>query len=229
MLQQTQVKRVIERYPVFIREFPGFAALARAPLRRILAAWSGLGYNRRSLALKRSAEIIVRSYRGRLPRTLAELVALPGVGHATACAVLAYAFNEPVAFIETNIRTVYIHHFFRDQGKVSDQDILRLVEATADRRNPRQWYWALMDYGTHIKKRYGNPGRKSAHYVQQPPFGGSHRQVRGRVLATLAKRACSVRELGQGLQMPLRPIQEAVNELQQEGFIAAGRGRYRIA
>lgn len=184
MLQQTQVSRVLPKFLDFITEFPSFDALAASPLADILKAWSGLGYNRRAKFLWQAGRAVHEHFGGRLPDTQATLVALPGVGANTAGAVLAYAFNKPVVFVETNIRTVYIHHFFADALAVRDRDIADLVAATLP-DDPRTWYWALMDYGTYLKQTVGNLSRQSAHYAKQAAFAGSRRQLRGQVLRLL--------------------------------------------
>ena len=152
MLQQTQVARVAEKYEPFIERFPDFASLARAPLGDVIRAWSGLGYNRRALHLRETARIVVSRFDGRLPRGFDDLRALPGIGAATAAEIMNFAFNEPRAFIETNVRAVYIHHFFPGRKKVADAEILPLVERTLDAKNPRRWFYALMDYGVMLKK-----------------------------------------------------------------------------
>jgi len=185
VLQQTQVPRVVDKYREFITRFPDFKSLARARLRTVLRAWQGLGYNRRALALKKLAGEVVRRHGGSLPRDHAALRALPGIGAATASSIRAFAFNEPDVFIETNIRAVFIHFFFRKSRDVKDSVILPLVEKTLDRSNPRRWYSALMDYGVVLKKLFPNPGRKSAHYHRQSPFKGSDRQLRGNILKLL--------------------------------------------
>jgi len=188
MLQQTQVSRVIPKYESFLPEFPSFAALAAAPLAQVLKAWSGLGYNRRAKFLWQTALIIVEQYDGQLPATREQLVALPGIGPNTAGAVLAYAFGRPTVFIETNIRTVFIHHFFAEQQAIHDRDIEDLVARSVP-DNARQWYWALMDYGSYLKQTVGNLSALSKHYAKQSTFVGSRRALRGQVLRVLSKRA----------------------------------------
>ncbi|HOO91646.1 MAG TPA: hypothetical protein PLA74_12550, partial [Syntrophales bacterium] len=145
MLQQTQAPRVLLKYEEFLQHFPDVSSLASAPLHDVLGAWQGLGYNRRALALKQSAQKIVAFHGGIIPRDEGSLVSLPGIGTATARAVRAFAFNEPVIFIETNIRAVFIHYFFSQEETVSDSDLRPLVEKTLDHDNPRRWYNALMD------------------------------------------------------------------------------------
>jgi A/G-specific adenine glycosylase len=220
MLQQTQVNRVIEKYMEFIAEFPDAVALAKAPLRSVLTVWQGLGYNRRALALKKIALALVAQHRGKVPSSFNDLVKLPGVGKATASAILAFSFNQPVVFIETNIRTVFIHCFFPGQDEVSDEEIIPLVTKTLDAANPREWYYALMDYGTFLKKSIANPGRKSTQYQKQSPFDGSNRQVRGRILRYLTTEHEYTEEaLAQQLGLAPGRVRSALHELVKEGMI----------
>ena len=181
MLQQTQAARVIPKYHEFLALFPTVQALKNVPLSAVLTAWSGLGYNRRAKFLWQAAQQIDGSF----PDTVEELVKLPGIGANTAAAIAAYSFNQPVSFIETNIRTIYIHHFFPDRVDVHDRELLKIVAATVDHEHPREWYWALMDYGVHLKATVGNTSRNSKHYAKQSTFEGSKRQIRGQVIRLL--------------------------------------------
>lgn len=186
MLQQTQAARVVPKYSAFLEHFPSLEVLAEASLHDVLLAWQGLGYNRRARYLRQIARQINEQHSGKIPDTLPELVALPGIGHNTAAAILAYAFNQPHAFVETNIRSVYLHHFFKDKPGITDKQILEQVTQTLDQKNPREWYWALMDYGVFIKQTVGNPNTLSKQYTKQTKFHGSARQIRGVVLRILA-------------------------------------------
>lgn len=181
MLQQTQVSRVETVYPKFISLFPTAEALARASEADVLSAWQGMGYNRRALSLQKLCRIIVNEYNGVFPKTPDELIKLPGLGPATSCSIAAFAFNQPVLFIETNIRRIFIHCFFRGRSEVDDSEIFPLVKAALP-ENPREWYWALMDIGSAMKQSVENPNRKSRQYVKQSAFEGSNRQLRGNVL-----------------------------------------------
>ncbi len=187
MLQQTQVDRVLPKYRAFIAQFKTVDALALAPLREVLIAWQGLGYNRRAKMLHSCAQTIVGEYNGTFPKTHAELLSLSGIGPYTASAVLAFAFNTPTPLIETNVRSVYLHHFFNDATDVDDQEILALVKRTLPSENVRLWYWALMDYGSYIKKEFGNPNSKSKQYTKQSAFNGSDRQIRGAIIKLLTQ------------------------------------------
>src|SRR3990170_6812308 len=226
MLQQTQVQRVMGKYEQFTRIFPGFPSLTRSPLRLILKEWQGLGYNRRAIALKRIAQRVVKEFHGNLPASVETLTTFPGIGKATASAIAAFAFHAPTVFIETNIRRVFIHCFFHDKSNIKDAEILPLVEKTLDTSNPREWYYALMDYGVMLKKEYENPNRRSAHYQKQSPFQGSNRQVRGMILKVLTRESCiSEPEIVQKLQIIPEKVKKNLNQLLKEGFIKRRRGK----
>lgn len=233
MLQQTQVSRVVPKYESFLHEFPTVEALAAAPVDRLLATWQGLGYNRRALALKRAAETIVERHGGTVPATLEELTALPGIGRATAAQVLAFAFDIGVPFIETNIRAVYLHEFFPGAEDVPDSVILPLVADTLDHARPREWFWALLDYGTHLKATLPNPSRRSRHHVRQSRFEGSNRQLRGRLLAELTARSgggdASLDELEAATGFASGRVAVALDALQSEGFVVSSAQGWRLA
>ena len=233
MLQQTQVARVLAFYPRFVARFPGLGPLARARTADVLRAWQGMGYNRRALALRRLAQAVLAERGGRLPCSRAALEALPGVGPATAGAIRAFAWNEPEVFIETNIRRVFIHFFFHERSGVTDAELARYIECTLDRKDPRAWYWALMDYGAWLggKARGADPNRLSAHYARQPRFEGSDRELRGKILKELlsagAKRTgmVSVRSLAGMAKKPYKDVERISAGLAKEGFIKK-KGNY---
>jgi A/G-specific adenine glycosylase len=230
MLQQTQVDRVLTKYREFISAFPDFASLARAPLRTILQVWQGMGYNRRALALRKIAHIVVRRFKGKLPSDIETLTTLPGIGSATASAIAAFAFNKPVVFVETNIRTVFLYLFFRNRQHIKDADLLPLVEKTLDRANPRVWYHALMDFGAMLKKTQRNPGRQSAHYTKQSSFEGSDRQIRGMILRALTDTArLSESQLIRVIAAQPKRVRRILCQLQEEQFIRKKGTTYTIA
>lgn len=182
MLQQTQVVRVLKHWERFLGLFPTLDALAAADTAFVLEQWQGLGYNRRALALKRTAEQCSEHFGGVLPQTAEELIELPGIGQATAAGVMAFAFDKPSVYIETNVRTVFIHELFANAESVTDRELRPLVEATCSKDRPRAWYYALLDYGAYLKQITVNPSRKSAHYTKQSAFEGSRRQKRAELL-----------------------------------------------
>lgn len=192
MLQQTQVSRVTPIFLAFVKKFPTLEILAASSLADVLIAWQGLGYNRRAKYLHQSAQIV--SSAG-TPQTIDELTQLPGIGPNTAAAICAYVYNQPVVFIETNIRTVYMYEFFRDQSDITDSQIRDIVARTIDINNPREWYWALMDYGAYLKSQKLGSIKKSASYMKQSQFQGSLRQARGDILRRLADGPAAVSSL----------------------------------
>ena len=230
MLQQTQVSRVIPKYREFLKQFPNLRALARAQLADVLKVWQGLGYNRRAKYLWLAAQTVEKEYRGKLPADPTLLQKLPGIGANTAGAIMAFAFNKPVVFIETNIRSVFIHEFFKRFPKIHDRIIKGSIEKTLDVRNPRRWYYALMDYGAMLKTTGQNPSRKSAHHVWQAKFEGSNRQVRGAIIRILvARSAVTAHEFGKLLDFPKQRIKMSLIQLTKESLIASEYGTYRLA
>jgi len=224
MLQQTQVPRVISKFVEFMTRFPDIETLARADLASVLIAWNGLGYNRRAKFLHETAKKVVADFGGHLPDSLQELVTLPGIGPNTAGAIAAYVYNQPVVFIETNVRTVLFHHFFTLDGtKVSDKELRELAEQVLDRESPREWYWALMDYGSHLKKTAGGRLASSKHYKKQAPLAGSSREMRGRILKALTNGALDVTTLRERVQADER-YEPALQNLGKEGLVVQKDG-----
>ena len=238
MLQQTQVSRVDGRWQRWLERFPTIDALAMAQTADVLDEWQGMGYNRRALSLLKAAQA-VSDEGGQMPSELADLVALPGIGPATAAGIRAFAFNLPGIYLETNVRTVLLHELYPDVAQVPDRELLPIVEATCPqdasdpRDDPRTWYYALLDYGAHLKRTVPNPSRRSKTHVRQSKFEGSHRQKRAMVVrALLAHRGdvdgATPEELaGEVSREEARagrpPVTEAVvmgllEELAQEGF-----------
>jgi A/G-specific adenine glycosylase len=224
MLQQTQVARVIPKYLEFLQRFPDIFSLADANLGDVLRMWQGLGYNRRAKFLWQAAQEIVGQEE--FPRTQSELVKLPGIGPNTAGAILAYGFNSPAVFIETNVRTVFLHHFFVQQENVPDKDIIELVKQTLDLEHPREFYWALMDYGSYLKATIGNLNQASKHYVKQSKFQGSKRQLRGQIIRLLGNAPMTEREMI--AQVSDERLADVLRELSAEGLIRENQGKFSL-
>lgn len=220
MLQQTQADRVVLFYKNFLTQFKTVRALAKAPRAEVLKAWSGLGYNRRAKFLHEAAQTIVEKHGGKVPKDFAALVALPGVGEYTAKAVRVFAWNEPEVLIETNVRTVVIHHFFPRKKKVSEKEILTKATELANGQDPRTWHAAMMDYGSYLKAAHGNASKKSAVYAKQKPFKGSLREVRGAILKKLQSGTHTTRALQEKLPPEMRErFQKALESLLADGLV----------
>ena len=214
MLQQTQVSRVDGRWQRWLSRFPDPAALADAPTADVLAEWQGLGYNRRALSLQRAAAEVCSRWDGEVPSDLDALVSLPGIGPATAAGIRAFAFDLPGVYLETNVRTVFLHELFPDAERVPDSALVPLVREACPEEGARCWYYALLDYGAHLKRTVPNPSRRSASHTRQSAFEGSRRQKR----AALVRLLLEAREAGcEGLS-----LDDAVASL---GVLERAKGR----
>lgn len=240
MLQQTQVARVLGRWEEWLDVFPTVEALASAPLPPVLELWQGMGYNRRALNLKRCAEELVANYDGVVPSDKKSLLALPGIGPSTSAGVRIFAFRQPDMYLETNVRTVFIHELFPDREGVPDKELKELVELTCPQdESVRDWYYALLDYGAQLKKTVPNPSRKSAQYKRQSKFEGSHRQKRAyllrRVIDGVGDFEELVADLGREEVAASRKAPEAgevegiLRELEREGFVLEQGGTWLCA
>ena len=237
MLQQTQVARVDGRWQRWLERFPNVDALASASVADVLEEWQGMGYNRRALALL-SAARTASEQGGCIPSDESALRALPGVGPATAAGVRAFAFDLPGVYLETNVRAVFLHELFSGQEGVSDRELIPLVEATCPQPDgtydsedtPRSWYYALLDYGAHLKRTEENPGRRSAGHTRQSRFEGSRRQKRAELVRILLAhpegastevllQELSATELEAGrATVEAELFEELLHDLSREGF-----------
>ena len=150
MLQQTQVDRVIAYYEAFLARFPTLEELAAAPTAEVIRLWAGLGYNRRAVNLQRTAQAIVAEHGGVFPRTVEALRALPGIGPYTAGAIACFAFEQDVAFIDTNMRRV-LHRLFVgvDVPKpvVADRAVVEIATNVLPPGEGWTWNQALIEFG----------------------------------------------------------------------------------
>jgi A/G-specific adenine glycosylase len=229
MLQQTQVQRVIPKYDAFITRYPTIKKLAKASLGDVLCLWQRLGYNRRAKFLLQCAQTVVHEHGGVFPTEYDVLIRLPGIGPYTASAICAFAYNQPVELIETNVRQVYIHHFFKMRDEVTDKEILILVQKTLPPAQARDWYAAVMDYGTNLKSLYGNNTRKVKGYKKQTKFKGSNREVRGAIIRLLTDKPLRKREM-QSMVLPdqKKLITEQLDVLVKDKMVTEVSGTYRL-
>jgi A/G-specific adenine glycosylase len=230
MLQQTQASRVAKKFDSFIQKFPSFESLSNTPLSEVLKEWQGLGYNRRALNLHRLSKEVMTNHGGNLPQDYDALLNLPGIGPNTAGSIVAFAWNIPHPFIETNIRTVFIHFFFKKhRGKVHDKKLLPLIKENLDRQNPREWYYALMDYGAMLKRTEINPSRKSSHHLRQSEFKGSNRELRSHILKEIIKNPLSEKDIFEKFSRKNpQQIVKNIGDLTKEGFIVKKGAMYRV-
>ena len=235
MLQQTQVERAIPFYKKFIKQFPTPRILAAAPLSEVLKAWQGLGYNRRAKMLHAAASAFTKfhisSYRMKygINDIVRMLEQLPGVGPYTARAVAAFAYNQDVIFVETNIRTAIIHHFFSKKKKVSDTEIEKILMQALPKGRAREWYSALMDYGAYLKRSGISHNVRSKHYAKQSKFIGSLREARGAILHELVKGLRTEARLVGLLDDRALQMRQALRNLFAEGLIQKTRQGLHLA
>ncbi len=221
MLQQTQVPRVVDRFPTFLARFPTLESLAAAPLADVLSAWLGLGYNNRALRLRRCAEAAGDC----LPTDLEGLRALPGVGPYTARAVLIFARNADFAAVDANVRRVLTHKLDlpRDLRPAALQAI---AEAALPRGRSRDWHNALMDYGSLVLT---TRVTGIAPLTRQTPFAGSHRQRRARLLRTLLEGGpLALSAAAAALDLTLTDCRAVVDSLAADGLVTLHGDRVTV-
>lgn len=229
MLQQTQVERVIPKYLAFMEQFPDSKTLAAAPLKDVLIAWQGLGYNRRAKFLHKTAQAVEQNG-GEFPIEYEKLLELPGVGPYTASAITAFSYDKPIRIIETNIRTVFIYHFFPDEQNITDKELFTLIDEALDTEHPRIWYSALMDYGSTLKRILPNPSRQSKHHTKQSTFKGSLRQTRGEILRILSTNAqLDLSDLFKQLKSEEKNHLVALEQLIKEELVLNDSGVIKLA
>jgi A/G-specific adenine glycosylase len=216
MSQQTQLIRVIPKFELWMQRFPNIQSLAEASVADVLKYWSGLGYNRRALNLKKAAEIIIKNFNGKFPNTEKELLQLPGIGKYTARALLCFAFNQQVAVVDTNIRKIIITQFSFDGN---EKELYKVAEQLLPKGKAYEWNQALMDYAAAVLK------KEKILIPRQSKFIGSHRYYRGQVLKYLVEhRKIELRNLGAIIKKDYSALdeiwlQKLVQELIREGFI----------
>lgn len=234
MLQQTQADRVVRYYEKWLKGFPNLESLAKAKFSEIYPYWQGLGYNRRGLNLQKAAQKALAEYKGKLPKDVSLLEEFPGIGPYTARAVSIFSYNTPVACIETNIRRVFIHHFFGGKTSISDEQILKIAQRALPADKTREWHWALMDYGTHLKSlpasRQAN--RRHKNYAVQSKFEGSLRQIRGAALRILSGESTNsktlIARIKKTTNQDAKKIKTVIVILEKEGLIMQNNKSYSL-
>ena len=245
MAQQTQIGRVSEAWAAFLVAFPTIPALAEATPADVLRAWRGLGYNRRALNLWRAARVVVEDHGGELPRDVAALERLPGIGPYTARAVAAIAFGLPVGAVDTNIRRVLARALTGSRDGLTARELQRVADESVPTVRPAEWTHALMDVGATFCRptapRCGDcPARNECRYAAtagaaehvpargrarraaaEPPlpFPATSRWLRGRILDRLRDGPGWV-ELAAPIGSHDRAaVEAALGELAEEGLV----------
>ena len=244
MAQQTQISRVLLKFDEFIAAFPTVQALARARTARVLRVWEGMGYNLRALRLHRAAKLIVR--RGAFPRTAGELERIEGIGPFTAAIISSFGFGEPAAAVDTNVRRVIARLSGDVDVTVSDRAVQPAANALISHRAPGRWNQAIMDLGGRVcvsrspkcdvcpiarwcrsrpkfAKRTRKIGERRAANKPQPPFAGSRRYYRGRIVQALrevpASGSLSPRQLARRLDIRPTELTELLAALNRDGLL----------
>ncbi len=221
MLQQTQVSRVLPKFLLWMKKYPSLQSLRRASLKDILVLWQGLGYQRRAKALYTIAQSHVR-----IPHTFEALCELPGIGKYTASAVCAFAYNTfTYPMLETNIRTALIEEFHMEKEKIHDGILYDTLDRLTKNKHvqkigARAWYFALMDYGAHLKEQHISHNAKSTHYVKQSPYKGSIRELRAKILFAITH----TQEVPKDIR-----TQKVLEQLIKEGYVIQKRNSYIIS
>jgi len=255
MSQQTQISRVIPKYEAWLDKFPTVQSLAASNISDVLRYWSGLGYNRRALNLKKTAEMIIEKYKGKFPTNEKELLSLPGIGQYTSRAVLCFAFDQQVAVVDTNVRKVILTQFKNELGimnyelgennkinnsllsiqdalktnKITDKDIEVIAQLLLPKGKAYEWNQAMMDYAAAMLKKEKIPIPK------QTKFHGSRRYYRGQILKILLKKKnISIGDVGPLIKKEFTSSEKEwllnlLEELQKEGFISIKNSNLELA
>jgi A/G-specific adenine glycosylase len=235
MLQQTQVPRVIPIWEAFMAEFPTVTACAEASQADVVRAWAGLGYNRRAVNLHRAAVLM----EGKVPRDLDALLRLPGIGPYTARAVLAFAWEEDVAVVDTNIARVLSRRAGR---RLTTRESQAMADALVPPGRAWEWNQRLMDLGALVctarapacERCWLRDGCKWTGETwstrKQSAFAGSDRQGRGRLVSTLRQRAVPVDELAAVMGWPDDPAraERVASRLVDEGIVEEHQAVMRL-
>ncbi len=230
MLQQTQVVRVLPKYEEFLYFFPDVYALAAASPAKVLQLWRGMGYNRRALYLKKTAEVVVNTYHGYFPETELELRKLAGVGKYTARAIMVFANRAPVAMIDTNIRQILVHFFFGGLPQ-KEKDVQEVADQLVPKGKSWEWHQALMDYGALELPNIVDTSKKQKK-PKSKPFKETDRYFRGRIVDALCEKSWDENTLTLYLsdfyKKPAVYIGKIVDGLIRDGLVERAKNTLRL-
>lgn len=208
MLQQTQVSRVIDKYAAFIRRFPTVRSLARADEQSVLAAWSGLGYYRRARNLHRAAKMIVEDFAGKVPRDVASLRKLPGVGRYTAGAIASMVFGDAEPLVDGNVQRVLL--------RVEGRDIIE-----PDRRR-EAWVWSR---AAQLVRAASQPGPMNEALMELGATVCTPAPATPRCNECPLARLCIAQRMGTQERIPSPSKQPSRSELFHAAIVIRQRGR----
>lgn len=215
MLQQTQVDRVVPKYQTWIKKWPNWKSLSKAANKQLLHMWSGLGYNRRALNLGKLASEVVNRFNGKLPTNPQALQSLPGIGPYTANAILIFAYNKPLATIDTNIRRVILHEFGLPASTPMNE-VQKLAWKLLPKTRSRDWHNALMDYSRLVLP---NQIKHIPALSKQSKFEGSLRQIRGEIIRQLTtKPSVRIDHIARTMKRNEFDVLKAVKTLEKDGM-----------
>lgn len=230
MLQQTQVDRVRTKYANFLKAFPDVASLANASIGDVLTVWSGLGYNRRALYLKKMSEEIQSTHAGKFPNDRASLLALPGIGMSTASALRSFAFGADDPMIDTNVRRILRRVFF-PYKEMSDKNLYEFALHIIPAGKGREWNYAVMDIAAlHCKaSSHGDEcpiahlhGNKIIKIYKKPQktFVGSDRYYRGAILQILTKKGkATIPAVAATFDIETGKVRKIAQKMHYEGLV----------
>ena len=237
MLQQTQVDRVIPKWHAWLERFPTLADLAAATRADAIRAWQGLGYNLRAVRLHGIARQVMADFGGELPRSVDGLLALDGIGRYTAGAVVCFAYEQPVAMVDTNVRRVLSRVFGVEPAAVE-----RMAQSVVPVKHEHAYIWnqALMDLGATLCRARAplclvcpllsdcpGPSTQTAPARAQADFRSSNRYYRGRILDELRGAASLSLEV---LAARVDDRRDLIERLAAEGLLQLdGQGSVRLA
>ncbi len=230
MLQQTQVSRVLPKYHAFLALFPDVSALAQATPAQVLKAWQGMGYNRRALYLKKTAEVVATTYKGIFPKSELELLRLPGVGKYTARAIMVFAFRQNVSMIDTNIRQIIVHFFF-DGLPQKEKDVELYADLLVPLDQSWEWHQALMDFGS-LEMPNLRPRKTGQKKKNTLPFKETDRYFRGRIVDALREKSWKeqtlIAHMSEFYEKPEAFIERIIEGLLHDGLITRAKNMLEL-